>query len=111
MFGGMNPKQMKAMMSQLGIKQQEIDAEEVIIKGKEKNIVIKNPSVSKINFSGQDMFQISGQAEEQAKEEISEDDINTVMLKARASKEKAIAAMKENDGDIASAIMSLKSEK
>jgi len=106
MFGGMDPRKMQAMMSQMGIKQTEIDAEEVIIKGKGKNIIIKNPSVTKVNISGQEMFQVLGKAVEE--ESISDEDIKTVMVQTNASKEKAIEALKKSEGDIAKAILSLK---
>jgi len=118
-LGGVDPRKMKAMMSQMGIKSEEIDSEEVIIKGKDKNIIIRNPSVTKINFSGQDMFQISGNAEETKKEgnvertvgsseEITEEDIETVANQTKASKEKARETLKKAGGDLASAIMQLK---
>lgn len=106
-LGGLNPKKMQAMMSQLGIKQKEIDAEEVIIKGKDKTIVIKNPSVSTINFSGQEMFQISGDVHESEKE-TSEEDIDTVAKQTGADREKARKALEKNKGDLAAAIIELK---
>lgn len=114
MFGGLDPKKMQAMMSQMGIKQKEIDADEVIIKTKEGNILIKEPSVMKITMSGQDTFQISGRVEEeqvlsgQAPEEISEEDIKMVMSQTDSSKEKAKDALKMSGGDIAEAILNLK---
>ena len=43
----MNPRKMQQMMKQLGIQQTEIPANEVIIKTSEKEIIIRNPSVSK----------------------------------------------------------------
>ena len=65
MFPGMNPKKMQAIMSQMGIKQEEIDANKVIIETPEKNIIINNPSVIKINMKGQENFQISGEISEE----------------------------------------------
>ena len=106
MFGGLDPKKMQAMMSQMGIKQTQIDADEVVIKGKGKNIVIKNPSVMKITMSGQESFQISGQVSEQ--EEISEDDIKTVMAQTKVTRDKALDALKKSGGDLAQAILHLK---
>lgn len=106
MFGGMDPRKMNAMMSQMGIKSTEIDAEEVIIKGKGKNIIIKNPSVTKVNMPGQEMFQVIGKAVEE--ESISEEDVQTVMSQTGASNEKASQALKTSEGDIAKAILSLK---
>ena len=108
MFGGIDPKKMQAMMSQMGIKQTQIDADEVVIKGKDKNIVIKNPSVMKVTMSGQESFQISGKIEEQVREEISEEDIKTVMAQTKASKEDATRALKKSGGDLAQAILSLR---
>jgi len=102
-LGGVDPRKMNAMMSQMGIKQEEIDAEEVVIKGKEKNIIIKEPSVVKINFSGQETFQISGRIETEDNE-----DVKIVMAKANVSKEKAKEALKKSEGNIAEAILSLK---
>jgi len=95
------------MLKQLGMKQEEIDAEEVIIKCSDKSIVIRNPSVTKINFQGNDMFQISGKAIEESLEEgLSEEDIKTVMEKAKVSEEKAREALEKSGGDIARAIIS-----
>ena len=105
MFGGLDPKKMQAMMSQMGIKQKEIDADEVIIKTKEGNIIIRDPSVTRITMQGQDTFQISGQVET---EEISEDDIKMVTAKTGADREKAKTALKKSGGDIAEAILALK---
>ena len=41
MLPGMNPRKMQAMMKQLGIKQVDVPAIEVIIKTEEKEIIIK----------------------------------------------------------------------
>ena len=65
----MNPSMMKKAMKQMGIKQEDIDADEVIIKGSEKNIVIKNAQVTKINMQGHETFQITGDITEESNEE------------------------------------------
>ena len=107
----MNPKMMKQAMRKLGIQQQDIDATEVIIKTPEKNIIISNPQVAKINMQGQETFQVVGQSEEQplsSEPEINEEDIKTVMEQTNVTKEDAEKAIKDNDGDLAAAIMSLK---
>tara|TARA_Y100000310_G_C20326011_1_gene643024 strand:- start:75 stop:398 length:324 start_codon:yes stop_codon:yes gene_type:complete len=105
MFPGMNPKAVKQAMKKMGIKQENIDAHEVIIKTSDKNIIIRNPSVQKVNMMGEDSFQISGQVSEESP--INEDDINTVMEQASCSKEKALEALEKSNGDLAEAIMSL----
>ena len=106
MFGGIDPKKIQGMMKQMGIKQDEIAASRVIIECEDKNIIIDSPSVVKINMQGQESFQISGQTTEQEKG-ISESDIQQVMEKTKVSKDKAEKALKESNGDLAEAILSL----
>jgi nascent polypeptide-associated complex subunit alpha len=106
MFGDM--KKMMGMMKQLGINQQEVDAERGIIEGKESRIVIDNPSVVKVKFQGQETFQISGESREEAKEQgISEEDIKTVAEKTGKSKKQAKESLEKAKGDLAEAILSL----
>ena len=110
MFPGMNPKQMQQAMKKLGLKQEEIDAVAVIIRTKNEDIIIRDPSVQKIDMGGQINYQISGKEEVrkiEEKIEISKEDIKTVMEQANVSKEKAEAALKQNKGDLAAAILSL----
>jgi len=108
MMPGMNPRQMNKMMQKMGIRQEEIDASEVIIKTSGKNIVIKNPSVTKVDMMGQKTFQIMGEITEESP--ISEEDINTVAEQANVSKEEAKKALIENQGDLAQSIISLQDE-
>lgn len=113
MFPGMNPRKMQQMMKKMGMQQEEIPASEVIIKTEDKEIVITEPSVSKINMMGQETFQISGEIHEREKEtaaEISEEDVKTVVEQAGCSKEEAKKALEESSGDIAEAILKLKKE-
>lgn len=105
----MNPRQMQGMMKKMGIKQVEIDATEVIIKTADKEIVITNPQVSKVNMMGQENFQISGNVHERAKEiefEISEDDINTIVEQTGCSEDEAREALEETK-DLAEAIIKI----
>jgi len=111
MFPGIDPRMMKQAMKRMGIQQQEIDAVEVIIKTSDKEIIVTNPSVSKINMAGQETFQIVGNIEERAastEPDISEDDIKTVMEQANCPEEEAKTAIKANKGDLAAAILSIK---
>ncbi len=59
-----NPREAKRMMQRMGINQKEIDAELVLIKTAQKEIVISNPSVIMVNMMGQDTYQISGDVSE-----------------------------------------------
>ena len=109
----MNPRQMKQAMKRMGIQQEEIDAKEVIIKLEDKEIVISNPQVSKVNMMGQDTYQIIGEEEIRdldSTPEISEDDVKTVVEQTGASEADAKAAIEECKGDLAEAIMKLKKD-
>ena len=106
-LGGLDPKKMQALMRQMGMSQEEIDAARVLI---EKNdggkIVIENPSVAKISFQGNESFQVSGNAREEIGFAISKEDIKTVMEKTGASESEAKKALEETR-DIAEAILKL----
>ena len=113
MIPGMNPRDMQRAMKRLGIKQEEIDAREVIIRTNDKEIIIQNPQVSKVNMMGQETFQIIGQPEERplsSEPEINDEDIKTVMQQTGVTEEKAKEAIEKNDQDLAKAIMALKGE-
>ena len=106
MFPKVNPKQMQKMMDKMGMKQEDIPATEVIIKGHGKEIIIKNPNVTKINMMGQETFQITGDISEGSG--ISKDDILTVSQQANVSEGEALKALEESKGDLAEAIINLK---
>jgi len=119
MIPGVNPKLMKQAMKRMGIKEEPIEAVEVIIKLADRQIVVHNPSVSKVSMMGQETFQIAGDAEEmplkreegsKATDEISEEDIKTVAEQAGVSEDKAKEALEETKGDLAEAIIKLKSQ-
>jgi len=121
MLPKINPKQMNRMMRQLGMNVEEIEASEVIIKTKDKEIVIKNPSVSKVEIQNQKSYQISGEesirdiqtptAEGKAGEELKTEDIKFVASQANVSEEEAKKALQESSGDIALAIMKIAQKK
>ncbi len=104
--GGMDPKKMQALMKQMGIKSEEIDAVKVTIQASDgKEIVISEPQVTKITMQGQTSFQIAGKVE--VVEKSSEEDVKLVMEQAGCSEEEAKAALEKSGGDIAQAILSL----
>lgn len=111
MYPGMNSRQMKQAMKKMGIAQQDIDAKEVIIRLEDKEIVIHNPSVTKVNMMGQETYQITGEETERSLDtapSIDKDDIETVMEQADVDEETAINAIKDANGDLAQAILYLK---
>jgi nascent polypeptide-associated complex subunit alpha len=110
MIPGMNPRKVQQMMKQMGIQQQDVEATEVIIRSADKELIISNPSVQKVNMMGQINFQISGDVEERSLEstpDINEDDIKTVMEQTSKSEEECRKAIENSKGDLAEAIMSL----
>jgi nascent polypeptide-associated complex subunit alpha len=102
-----NPRQLEKMARKMGIQSTEIDAEEVIIRTKKKEIIITNPQVSKVNMAGQDTFQISGDVEEKDSSEFSEEDLRLIVEQTGATPQEAAKALEET-GDIAQAILKLK---
>lgn len=107
MFPNMDPKKMQQMMKQMGIAQENINASRVIIEKDNGKIVIENPSVVVIKVQGQKSFQISGDVREESKiEEISEEDVKTVMEKTGANEEETRKTL-EKTGDLAQTILEL----
>ncbi len=105
-----NPKKMQAMMKQLGIKQEDIEAKRVIIEKSDSSIIIENPSIAKIVMQGQETFQISGDVREEAETETKENlekDIATIMEKTGCSREEAALNLEKNNGDLAATILEL----
>jgi nascent polypeptide-associated complex subunit alpha len=112
----MNPRDVRRMMNQMGIKSTEMpDVKEVIMKGKDKDYVIENASVTMIEAQGQKTFQILGTMKEKPKSanksanvpEFNEEDIKLIMDQCNVSREKAIEALKKADGEPAQAIIDL----
>ena len=104
----MDPKKMQAVMKQMGISQDEIPASKVIIeRPNNSNIIISNPSITKIKAQGQESFQIAGEiSEESTAPELSKEDIKTIAEKTGKSEKEAKAAL-EKTGDLAEAILEL----
>ncbi|MFT4243874.1 MAG: nascent polypeptide-associated complex protein [Candidatus Woesearchaeota archaeon] len=110
MIPGVNPRQLKAMMRQMGMSQDSLDATQVIIKTSTSTLIFDNPQVEKISMQGQTSFQIQGEFRE-VKEEvtisISQEDIEMVKEQAQVSEKKAREALENTNGDIARAILDL----
>lgn len=118
MFPGMDKRAMEAAMRKLGVQQQPVDAEEVIIrlKGGNSEIVIANPSVMKVSMMGQETFQIVGEYTERAQpsqqtQSFTDADVKTVVDQTGASEAEAKAALARVNGDLAAAILFLNEKK
>lgn len=105
-------RQARRMMDRMGINMKEIPGvEEVIIKTSSKDIYVRNAAVSEVNAQGNRIFQVMGEVEEMEKQQkkFSEEDILLVQQQANVSREKALAALEESDGEVAKAILRLTS--
>ncbi|MDP8011471.1 MAG: nascent polypeptide-associated complex protein [Thermoplasmata archaeon] len=104
-----NDRQLQRLAKQMGLKTQELDAVEVLITGKEKDYVVKNPKVTLMEVQGQKVLQIIGDISEKDKEKLpfKEEDIELVMQQTGVEREEAIKALKEANGEPAEAIISI----
>ncbi len=118
----MGSRDLRRLTRRMGLNINELQGvEEVIIRLPDKEIVIKNPSVSVIeakggariyNVAGEEEERPRGVSEEKEEEggiEISEEDIQLVAMQAGVSPEEAERALREAGGDLAKAIMLLSS--
>lgn len=113
MIPHIDPRAMASAMKKLGIKQTDIPAKEVIIRGEKEDIIIKNPTVTKIIMMEEETFQIMGEAYIQPvnKEQFTKDDIATVIQHTNCTEQDAINSLKDSKGDIAEAILRLQNNK
>ncbi len=86
------------------------NVEEVIIRMPDKDLVIKNASVSEMKMKGTRVFQVMGDdVEERLRErpKYTREDILLVAQQAKVNEAKAEQALKDADGDLAQAILRL----
>lgn len=102
----------RRMMDRMGINMKEMpDVEEVIIRTGSKEFHIRDAQVSEINAQGNRIFQVMGDVEEveKARKTFSDEDVLLVQQQANVTKEKAVIALEESDGEVAKAILRLTS--
>jgi nascent polypeptide-associated complex subunit alpha len=126
--GGMNPRKMEQMMSQMGIDLTDIDAEEVIIRTAEEELVFHDAEVQRMDAQGQQTYQIVGdpdtrprgegseaieaepdEPDESDSSEFSDEDVEIVARRASVSEERAREVLEET-GDLAAAVQQLEVE-
>jgi len=104
-------RQTRRMLEKMGVSMDQIDGvEEVIIRTAEKDLVIKNASVSEMNMKGSRMFQVVGDdVEERMREKpkYTREDVLLVAQQAHVPEAKAEQSLKDTDGDLAQAILRL----
>jgi len=129
----MDPRKMQQMMEQMGIDMTEIDAEEIVIRTDEEELVFENTSVRRMDAQGQETYMIADSPSEtrdrggetdttaaipetgaDATEEdaaaasgddaIPQGDVDLVAQRAGVSESAAREALEATDGDLAAAI-------
>ncbi len=102
--GNVDPRRLKGMMDQLGIRVEEIEGvEKVMIVCKDEKYVFDEPTVTAMKAQGQKTFQISGNYKILGR--IRKEDIELVSQQANVSEEDAKKALKKCDNNPAEAIM------
>ncbi|MGQ9468224.1 MAG: nascent polypeptide-associated complex protein [Nitrososphaerales archaeon] len=106
-------RQARRMLERMGVDIEPIpEVKEVIIRTISKDIIVKNPNVSEMKAKGVRVFQVMGEAVEERVIEapkFTEEDILLVAQQANVSKEVAMKALEESNGDLAKAILKLTS--
>ncbi|WP_254821695.1 nascent polypeptide-associated complex protein [Haloglomus halophilum] len=135
--GGLNPRKMKQMMEQMGIDLEELDAEEVIIRTQDEDLVFTDAQVQKMDAQGQATYQVVGSPESRPRGEggaaaavasdaaeadtgdadaggddaggtaIPDSDVEIVAARTGASEADAREALEATDGDLAAAVEKL----
>ena len=130
--GGFDPQKMQQMMDQFGIDLTELDAEEVVIRTPDEELVFTDAEVQKMDAQGQATYQVVGEPDErprgkaieggeadQADEadetesggapDIADQDVEIVAQRADVPESTAREALEET-GDLAAAVQRLEDE-
>ena len=119
--GGLDSRKMQQMMEQMGIDIDELDAEEVIIRTADEELVFTDAEVQRMDAQGQQTYNIVGNPEtrersgealeagDDSEEDtgIPQEDIETVVEATGASEDAAREALEEVDGMPVDAIQRL----
>jgi nascent polypeptide-associated complex subunit alpha len=126
--GGLNPRKMQQMMKQMGIDIEEIDAEEIIIRTGEEELVFDDAEVQRMDAQGQATYTITGEPETRAAGDeeaiplgegddesaesvdagrIPDSDVEIVSQRTGAGEDAAREALEAEDGDLAAAVSRL----
>lgn len=123
--GGLNPRKMEKLMEQMGVDMEDIDAEEVVIRTSDEELVFDAPEVMRMDARGQETYQIVGspdvrevgagveaaseeddadETEDAGADEIPDADVEIVAQRTGASEAEAREALEETGGDLAAAV-------
>jgi nascent polypeptide-associated complex subunit alpha len=116
-----SPREARRLMSRMGVKMEALDGvNKVVIYMAGKELLIEEPNVMVMEVGGQRVFQITGRVSEKTvekaeetpeKPEISEEDVMLLASQTGVSVEEARKALKEAGGNLASALILLRSRR
>jgi len=107
MFSNINARQIEKVMKQMGMSQTKLDVKRVIFEMGDGNLVIDEPSVTKISMQGNETYQVQGEAREEENSAFSDEDVAIVIEKTGKTEEEVRKILEEKNGDIAEAILEL----
>ena len=113
----LSPRELKKLRGKMKTEELQ-EVEEVIIRFSDHEIVIPSPQVNKIVL-GEEIYQVVGQGIERPRGEettvprikVTDEDVKLVMSQTGATEEEAKRAIEEENGDLAGAILRLKTKK
>jgi nascent polypeptide-associated complex subunit alpha len=106
MLPSMDPQKMQEMLKKLGMKMDNIQANQVIIKTDSGDITIDEPQVIKTTMKGQVVFQVSGNVKEKT---FTDEDVKLIVEQTNVKDEEKIKKLlQQNNGDVAKTIIQLK---
>ena len=105
-------RQMRRMMDKMGANMKEIqDVKEVIIRTAKKELIVSEPTVQEIGGSDGCVFAVTGKDYEEVERDVidfPDEDVDLVCAQTGVDREKASAALAETRGDLAQAILLIK---
>ena len=102
----MDTQKMQQMLKKLGMKMDNIKANQVIIKTDSGDITIDEPQVIRTTMKNQVVFQVSGDVKEKT---FTDEDVKLIIEQTGIKDEEKIKKLlQQNDGDVAKTIMKLK---
>ncbi|MFQ5920541.1 MAG: nascent polypeptide-associated complex protein [Nitrososphaerales archaeon] len=104
-------RELRRMLGKMGLDMNQLNnVEEVVIRTNEKEIIVRSPTVAELKGQDSTIFQVVGDDIEEKQREVpkfKDEDVMLVAQQAGVSKEAALQALTEAQGDLAKAILSL----
>lgn len=107
-------RNMRRMIGKMGLDMKDIsDVQEVIIRTSDSEILVRNPAVNRMQAKDSVIFTVTADDYEESELEtptLSEEDVQLVIQRANVDEARARSALTEANGEVAKAILILKTE-